>query len=269
MSQKKVKRAAKSATTSVAKPRSQTATKPQSQAAAKPIAAKAAPVKAKVSTPSGKAKSTERRPPSATVAKRKPTTPKSVAKPTATAKPGLRKPARKPAAKTASTPPKTVHKPASVDRESAYKTIQPLGVNTLSAAAAKATVRFSNADLEDFRSLLNKLRNDLVGKVTYLRDSSLQREDGVNHAEDGTDAFDRLFSLERAGGVQKRIYAIDEALRQIDEGTYGICQNCAALIRKPRLLALPFARNCIECQSASERKRGGQNVPAAPRRFVP
>ena len=268
MSQKKVKRAAKSATTSVAKPRSQAATKPQRQATARPIKAKTETLKAKVSASSSKAKSTEKRPPSATVAKRKPT-PKSAAKPISIAKPGLRTTTRKTAAKTVTTPPKAVRKPASVARKSAYKTIQPSTVDALSATAAKATVRFSNADLNDFRSLLLKLRADLVGKVTYLRDSSLQREDGVNHAEDGTDAFDRLFSLERAGGVQKRIYAIDEALRQIDEGTYGICQNCAALIRKPRLLALPFARNCIDCQSASERKPGGLNVPAVPRRFVP
>lgn len=131
------------------------------------------------------------------------------------------------------------------------------------------TVRFSDADLKEFHDQLMKLRNDLVGKVTFLRNSSLQREDEVNHAEDGSDAFDRLFSLERVDGVQSRIYAIDEALREIADGTYGICQNCDSLIRKPRLLALPFARNCIECQAAQERKRNGQGAPAAPRRLIP
>jgi DnaK suppressor protein len=135
------------------------------------------------------------------------------------------------------------------------------------AAPKTPVVRFSDEDLADFRNLLMKLRDDLSGKVAYLRDSSLRREDEVNHAEDGTDAFDRLFSLERAGGVQRRIYAIDEALREIDDGTYGICQSCQSLIRKQRLLALPFARNCIDCQSAQERKRGG--LADAPRRFVP
>lgn len=135
-------------------------------------------------------------------------------------------------------------------------------------AKAKPAVRFSDADLQEYRQLLSRLRHDLVQKVAYLRDSSLRREDDVNHSEDGTDAFDRFFSLERAGGVQQRIHAIDEALREIDEGTYGICQSCESLIRKQRLLALPFARNCIECQAAQERKRKGA-VPPPPRRFVP
>ena len=136
-------------------------------------------------------------------------------------------------------------------------------------AKPKPAVRFSDADLQEFRNLLTKLRNDLVQKVTYLRDSSLRREDEVNHSEDGSDAFDRLFSLERAGGVQQRIYAIDEALREIDEGTYGICQSCESLIRKQRLLALPFARNCLDCQAAQERRRLGHAAAPAPRRFVP
>jgi DnaK suppressor protein len=145
------------------------------------------------------------------------------------------------------------------------------GLPAKSAAGArtKSAVRFSDADLDDFRKRLMKLRDDLSGKVAYLRDSSLRRDDEVNPAEDGSDAFDRFFALERAGGVQQRIYAIDEALREIDEGTYGICQSCQSLIRKQRLLALPFARNCIDCQAEQERKRNGQSPVAAPRRFVP
>lgn len=136
------------------------------------------------------------------------------------------------------------------------------------AAKAVPAVHFSDDDLADFRERLVKLRNDLAEKVAYLHDSSLKRTDEVNIAEEGSDAFDRLFSLERASGVQQRIYAIDEALREIDDGTYGICQVCESLIRKQRLIALPFARNCIDCQEAAERKRGGKSA-IAPRRFVP
>ena len=172
-----------------------------------------------------------------------------------------RKPLPAPAAPKAAAGQKT--RPATVKAKPAAVKAKPAPVK------AKPSVRFSDADLLEFRNLLTKLRNDLVQKVTYLRDSSLRREDEVNHSEDGTDAFDRLFSLERAGGVQQRIYAIDEALREIDEGTYGICQSCESLIRKQRLLALPFARNCLDCQAAQERRRLGHAAAPAPRRFVP
>ena len=197
----------------------------------------------------------------------KPATRKVVpAKPAPKAVPAKAAPKAKPAPKA-----KAATKPVPVkERAARTKTPPDIKAKAHTAAKPKPAVRFSDADLQEFRNLLTKLRNDLVQKVTYLRDSSLRREDEVNHSEDGTDAFDRLFSLERAGGVQQRIYAIDEALREIDEGTYGICQSCESLIRKQRLLALPFARNCIACQSAQERRRNGEgSAPAAPRRFVP
>ena len=184
---------------------------------------------------------------------------------------GSAKPTRKPDGRRATVPSRKALPAPATPRAAAGQKTRPAAVKAKpTPVKAKPTVRFSDADLMEFRNLLTKLRNDLVQKVAYLRDSSLRREDEVNHSEDGTDAFDRLFSLERAGGVQQRIYAIDEALREIDEGTYGICQSCESLIRKQRLLALPFARNCLDCQAAQERKRNGQApAPAAPRRFVP
>jgi DnaK suppressor protein len=118
-------------------------------------------------------------------------------------------------------------------------------------------VRFNDKDLATFRRDLMSLRDRLSGKVVQMRKESLCRDDEVNPEEDGTDAFDRLFALERAGSDQEMIYTIDEALRAIDGGSYGVCETCGGLIEKPRLHALPFAKNCITCQSEMERGRAG------------
>ncbi len=137
-------------------------------------------------------------------------------------------------------------------------------------AAAKEAARphasFSEKDLESFRHDLLALRDRLTGKVVQMRRESLRRDDEVNPEEDGTDAFDRLFALERAGSDQELIYSIDEALRAIEAGRYGVCEACSGLIEKPRLHALPFAKNCIACQSELERGRSGR---AAGRRALP
>lgn len=45
---------------------------------------------------------------------------------------------------------------------------------------------------------------------------------------------------------------IDEALRKLEEGTYGICNDCGQEISEKRLKALPFAIYCIECQQRRE-----------------
>jgi len=130
--------------------------------------------------------------------------------------------------------------------------------------ALPKTLRFSDKDLEGFRKELLALRDRLTGQVARMRQDSLKRDDEVNLEEDGTDAFDRLFALERAGSDQDIIFTIDESIRAIDEGKYGVCEGCANLIEKPRLHALPFAKNCIKCQSEMERGRSN----AGPRRQV-
>lgn len=45
---------------------------------------------------------------------------------------------------------------------------------------------------------------------------------------------------------------IDAALRRLEEGTYGICEECDEKISEPRLRALPFASLCRDCQQARE-----------------
>ena len=45
---------------------------------------------------------------------------------------------------------------------------------------------------------------------------------------------------------------IDEALQHLDEGTYGICDDCDRPISPARLKAVPFARRCVECQRQAE-----------------
>jgi DnaK suppressor protein len=46
--------------------------------------------------------------------------------------------------------------------------------------------------------------------------------------------------------------AIEEALRKIDEGDYGICEDCDEDIPVGRLNAMPFAVRCIDCQEKHE-----------------
>ena len=120
---------------------------------------------------------------------------------------------------------------------------------------AKKTVRFSAADLEDFRKELLYMRGRIAAKIKSDNQASFKREDESHHAEDSTEAYERFFAIETSSSFQEIIYHIDEALNSIKEGTYGICKNCGGLIQKPRLQALPFAKNCIRCQALHERRQ--------------
>ncbi|HRR34997.1 MAG TPA: TraR/DksA C4-type zinc finger protein [Kiritimatiellia bacterium] len=127
-------------------------------------------------------------------------------------------------------------------------------------AGASPKHHFSKSDLAQFKAELLAMRERITGQSGSMRNAALQRNDEVNPEEDGTDAFMRLQTLEQVGSQHRDIANIDDALRSIEKGTYGICEMCGELISKPRLAVLPFATNCIKCQSEMERmsRRGGR-----------
>ena len=45
----------------------------------------------------------------------------------------------------------------------------------------------------------------------------------------------------------------DDALKKIDDGLFGVCEDCKGSIAKGRLKAVPFARLCVKCQEKKEK----------------
>ncbi len=126
------------------------------------------------------------------------------------------------------------------------------------------------SEMAEFRILLESLRSRLRGDVRHLTSEALgsgrQDLDGASKspthlAELGSDTFEQDFALSLVENDQETLKAIDEALQRIEDGTYGTCEKCQedgktparSIIRKTRLRAIPFARNCIHCESQLER----------------
>ena len=78
---------------------------------------------------------------------------------------------------------------------------------------------------------------------------------GMHQADAGSDAYDRDFALSMLSKEQGSLYEIDEALKRIESGTYGVCENCEKPIRHDRLEALPFTRFTVECQAELEKRQ--------------
>ena len=60
-----------------------------------------------------------------------------------------------------------------------------------------------------------------------------------------------------------RSVELRDALRRIDQGTYGVCGACDEFIHPERLLALPEATLCVECQTEFEKHHAAHPVPHA------
>ena len=120
-------------------------------------------------------------------------------------------------------------------------------------------------DLERFKKILLQIRKKIAGDLEHLEGDSLKTNQrdasgdlsgySFHMADMATDNFDREFTLGLASNEQQILNRIDAALRRIEEGTYGICENCSKPISQKRLLAMPHAHLCIKCQELEEKQK--------------
>ena len=117
-------------------------------------------------------------------------------------------------------------------------------------------------ELAQFKKLLLRRHALLSGNVTAMENQALKRSRQANSgdlsnmpihmADIGTDNFEQEFTLGLIENEDQMLRDIEDALARIENGTYGLCENCGKPIRKVRLKALPSARYCIECQRLVE-----------------
>ncbi|MEV6300670.1 TraR/DksA C4-type zinc finger protein [Actinoplanes sp. NPDC051861] len=76
------------------------------------------------------------------------------------------------------------------------------------------------------------------------RDSNADDE---HDPEGATIGFERAQLTALLAAARERIAEVDEALRRVDDDTYGVCERCGLPIASDRLAARPFTRFCIKC----------------------
>ena len=88
------------------------------------------------------------------------------------------------------------------------------------------------------------LARDLEALFAASRDSNADDE----HDPEGvTIGFERAQLTALLAAARKRVAEVDDALRRVDEGTYGLCEGCGQPIAGERLAVRPFARMCMAC----------------------
>jgi RNA polymerase-binding transcription factor len=107
-------------------------------------------------------------------------------------------------------------------------------------------------DIDFFRRLLNERKQELLSEAGKTVDGM----DGNGNFPDPTDRAalesDRNFTLRIRDRERKLIAKIDEALRRLEDGSYGVCDDCGETIGTERLKARPVTTLCIQCKSAQE-----------------
>jgi RNA polymerase-binding transcription factor DksA len=119
---------------------------------------------------------------------------------------------------------------------------------------------FDKRELAQFKAILLRKRAELVGDVSTMETEALMGQSGsLSHlpqhmAEQGSDAYGQSLSLDLAAADRRLIKEIDDALKRIEDGTYGICELTGKPIKNDRLEELPWARYSIEAARELERR---------------
>jgi DnaK suppressor protein len=133
------------------------------------------------------------------------------------------------------------------------------------ARKGKPVKKLSAKELARYRKALLDLRDQVVDDISFLAGDNLNRSQretsgdlsgySFHMADQGTDNYDREFALNLVSSEQDVLYEIDEAIRRMDNGTYGVCELSGEPIERARLNVLPYARCSVAAQSELERGR--------------
>lgn len=109
------------------------------------------------------------------------------------------------------------------------------------------------AELEDERQRMSKALN--IAEAG-LHDLLLDASDGAGRdpADVGSTNFERDQEMSLAANAREMLDQIELAMRLIDTGQYGRCENCGKPIGKGRLMVFPRATKCVACKQREERR---------------
>ena len=115
---------------------------------------------------------------------------------------------------------------------------------------------------EQLAAALQKERARFIEQVALLEDNGIDRamSDSLgelsmydNHpADQGTELFERSKDIGLQDNARILLTSVEDALRRVHDGTYGICEACGREIPFQRLEAVPWADKCLSCQQTAE-----------------
>ena len=112
--------------------------------------------------------------------------------------------------------------------------------------------------MDEIKAILLKMKEETLQEIN----KSLKSGSDVTSGEPSGDIYDQASSeRDRELGLllgdreREKLRNIDEALLKIEEGEYGICEECEEEIPIGRLKVMPFAHNCVKCKADIEKQQ--------------
>ena len=110
--------------------------------------------------------------------------------------------------------------------------------------------------IASFRTKLEEIRFAIGGEVQekYKFPQDHLTEQVADIADDAVQSYDRQLMMGLGEKEFEKMRLVEEAIKKIDRGQYGICLECEELISEERLTVVPFASHCVDCLEIIEEK---------------
>lgn len=113
--------------------------------------------------------------------------------------------------------------------------------------------------LEYYKKLLLRIKEELLHDIKNMSDANNGNDDSgdvsghvLHMADVATDMYDKEFNLGLASHDREVLQKIEDALKRIEDGTYGFCLGTGKPIAAARLKAIPYVEYCLKYQEELE-----------------
>ena len=124
--------------------------------------------------------------------------------------------------------------------------------------AVKNSDHFTKKDLDQIKKALEGKKSELLQLLqksqSYGREIDSESE-AMNIVDKASSSYTKEFMFSRSNQERLFIQAIEEALKRIEDGSFGECSNCGEIVNRKRLEAVPWAELCLACQELEEQGR--------------
>ena len=127
-------------------------------------------------------------------------------------------------------------------------------------------VKADKARDEELRKMLIELRDGILRKIAQEMGTKLDKDPRMTTLStlDIGDLsqldFDENIDYTLLNMQIERLREVEDALDRLEEGTYGLCEECGAAVNLERLKILPFTTYCVQCQERRERMGQGSKL---------
>ena len=111
--------------------------------------------------------------------------------------------------------------------------------------------------IEKIHKELKEKKTEILNRLMKDREQYYEnlKGDGGDLADEASESIEREIIYDLSIAEKNEVEEIDEAIKRIEDGTYGTCDTCGGKIPLGRLEAKPYARLCMECREEEERKK--------------